>query len=91
MIEIFALLYLAGKIGRIVEAKGYAPLRYRVTTILLWFIGEFLGFLVGMRYSSSVTGFYIFALGGAILGALVSYRIANGLPNLQPPQNSLTP
>ena len=91
MIEIFALLALTGVIGRLVEAKGYQPRRYRLMTILLWFVGEFIGFFVGAYLGTSQICLYAFALVGAASGALFSYLIARRIPTLQPSQTPPAP
>ena len=86
MIEILVLLWYTGKIGKIVEAKGYKPGKYKWMTAGLWFGGEIIGAILGalMASSSSDTQCiaYAVALIGAAIGAAIAYAIANNLEPL---------
>ena len=83
MIEIFVLVALANRIGKIVEAKGYKSGKYKWITVGLWFGGEIIGLVLGIALTGgdeSVLGLvYIVALLGAAAGAVVAFLIANNL------------
>lgn len=92
MLEILAIWYLSKKVGEIVESKGYKRGWFVVLTIALWFSGEIIGAVVGSIVISSDESnqfiIYLFAIGGAAIGAGISYLIANSLPlkEIQSPQ-----
>lgn len=84
MLEILAIWYLVVRIGKIVDQKGYKRGWYIVMTIALWFGGEIFGAIVGMLVIGALGSeqclIYLFALGGALIGAGIAYLIANSLP-----------
>ena len=85
MLEILILISLTRKVGSMAEAKGHSPGSFKLYTVLLWFGGEVLGFIIGsdMYESSEADGFnmaaYGIALVGAAAGALTAYLIASNL------------
>jgi hypothetical protein len=90
MIEFVVVYLLARRNGRLVEAKGHSGTSYRWGTVGLWFGFEIVGFIVGsalMRPArDEITGVYLlFGLGGAAIGAAISYLWANSAPMLGTP------
>ena len=88
VLEIILLIWLWRKIGAIVRAKNRAPIGFQLMTIGLWLGGEIVGLITGILVlggggSGAQQGFnagaYLFALGGAIAGAVVAFIIANSL------------
>jgi hypothetical protein len=79
MLEILFLIFLAKKIGKIVEEKGRKPGRYKAMLVAFWFGGEIIGFIIGGAMLGESIGMYLIALIGAGVGAAVSFGIANNL------------
>lgn len=75
MLEILFLFFYTRKIGRILEARGIKAGGYKLLAVILWFEGEFLGAFIAS--ACGVTGYAIYpaGLGGAIIGAIVTYLI----------------
>jgi hypothetical protein len=87
MLEILALIALTGKIGKIVEKKGYKPGWYKFLTCALWFGGEVFGAIIGAILSEGeMIPTYLIAIIGAAIGAGASYWIAINRPARQLPQ-----
>ena len=88
MLEILALVILTRKNGIIAEKKGHNPTGYKWLTALLWFGGEIAGGIAGAVMAGGDESLkifaYLFALGGAMLGAALSRVIVNRLPGLEP-------
>lgn len=83
MLEILLLVALTNRIGRICEEKGRKAGGFKGLTVLLWFGGEIIGAAIGFSLGVEGAGVYLFALGGAAVGAGISVLIAN---NLKPAQ-----
>ncbi|MBL7182903.1 MAG: HEAT repeat domain-containing protein [Anaerolineae bacterium] len=83
MLEILVLWALTKRIGSIVEQKGRKSGRYKVLTVVLWLGGEIIGAIVGAIMAGADESarylIYIVALGGAAVGAGISYLIAENL------------
>ncbi len=87
MIEIFVLITLSRQIGAKVAAKGHNKLPYQLLLFALWFGGEIGGGIVGALISvfvmhddePSVLFIYLFALAGAVVGAVIAHAIAGSL------------
>jgi hypothetical protein len=81
MLEILLLWVLTKRVGKIVEQKGRKSGWYKVLTVVLWFGGELAGGFVGLIivevFELSLWVIYLFALGGAAVGAGIAYLIAN--------------
>ncbi len=77
MLEIIAAIYLGKKIRDIVKEKGLNPTGYIIIMVVLWIGFEFFGALVGMLITEDEMGAYVFAIIGAVLGAAISYAIAD--------------
>src|SRR5688572_22206741 len=90
MLEILVLISLNGKIGTIVEQKGYQSGGYKWGAVGWWFGGEILGVIIGMLITGGEQGLpvYIIALIGAAIGASIAYSNANNLPEISPPITS---
>jgi len=88
MLEILILWALTKRIGSIVEQKGHKSGSYKVLTVVLWFGGEIIGAIVGVMMAgadeSAQCLIYIVALGGAAVGAGISYLIADNLAPVRP-------
>lgn len=82
MIEIAAIIFLTIKIGEIVQEKGRKATWYRVLTVVLWLGGELLGAVIGLAIVGESLSVYLFALGGAVLGAITAFVIAKSLKPL---------
>jgi len=86
MLEIIALVALTRHIGKMVEAKGHKPGKYKWMTVGLWIGGEIAGAIVGAIFAAaSDTGeclIYIVALLGAAAGAVAAYLIAKNVAPL---------
>jgi hypothetical protein len=91
MLEILILIRMAGSIGKIVTAKGHPKFGYQFLLVALWFGGEFAGGVIGYVLGMALAGGeepdfvfpYLFALGSAVVGAVVAFAIAKRLPDLK--------
>ncbi len=82
MLEFVIVFLLARRNGRAVEAKGVSGTKYRWGTAGLWFGCEILGAIVGamlMANQEDISGVYLLALGGAVIGGCISYVWANSV------------
>jgi MFS family permease len=79
----FIVVYLLGKHNKtVVENKGHRGGKYMGITIALWFGGEILGLIVGLLLEGT-KGFavaYLFAIAGAVTGAVIAWLIAKQVP-----------
>lgn len=97
MLEILALFWLTGNIGKTVEAKGHKSGKYKWMAVGLWFGGEFAGAIFGaiigsfFGQDSAQCVAYIVALGGAITGAVIAMSIAKNVEPVQPSPTLGTP
>jgi hypothetical protein len=88
MLEIIFLIWFGKKISSIVKEKGYKPARYRIMGVGFWFLGEIIGFVLGMilisrsENSSAILFVYLMAIFFAGLGAYTAYLITKNLPDL---------
>jgi hypothetical protein len=87
MLEILLIIMLAKKIGAIVADKGYSRFPFQLMLVALWVGGEIVGGVIGYVVAAASSGrgdeptffVYLFALGGAAAGAIISFVIANSL------------
>lgn len=87
MLEILLIYALAKRIGAIVRAKGQTAFWYQFLFVVLWFGGEFAGLVVGAILGTMLENgdeapfvmIYLFALGGAALGAAIAFFIAKNV------------
>jgi hypothetical protein len=82
MLEIIFLIYFSRKIAEIAAGKGHNKTRHRIMAIVLWFGGEITGGIIGYLLGSGIA-VYLFAIIGAICGAIASYAIVKNLPEGQ--------
>jgi hypothetical protein len=83
VLEFVLIYFLAKHNGDIVEAKGVPGTRYRWYTVGLWFGGEACGALIGIMLihgSNVFYSIYACAIVGAIIGVMVAWYIAQGVP-----------
>lgn len=90
MLEIFVLIAMSRGIGDIVQAKGRARIGYQLLLWLFWFGGELCGAVAGGVLSAAsgaddVSLFLIYGCGiaGAVVGAVLAFAIAKGVPSLR--------
>lgn len=50
MIELFALIFLCKNIGNLALVKGVNVLKWKLITIGVWFLTEFIGLFLGMLF-----------------------------------------
>ena len=88
MLEILILIGLGKRIGSIVRAKGHSAGGYQALLVVLWFVGEIGGGFMGATFAWAVTQrgndpgislIYLFALLGAVMGAVIAFAIAKSL------------
>ena len=79
MLEIFLIIALVKKVGRICRDKGRQAGWLQFLAVVFWIGGEIVGAAIGI--DSDVTGkqLYLYALAGAAAGAGLSLLIAVGL------------
>ena len=83
MLEIFLLIALTKRIGKILEEKGRKSGWFKFLTVVLWFGGEFIGGITG-AIIAEISGvneliIYLVALLGAAVGAGVAFIIAKSV------------
>jgi len=90
MLEIMILIAMSRSIGDIVQAKGRARIGYQLLLWLFWFGGELCGAIAGGVLSAAGGGdepnlilVYGCGLAGAVVGAVLAFAIAKGVPSLQ--------
>jgi hypothetical protein len=89
MLEIVFIIFLARKIGEIIEPKGRKTGWYKFMLVALWIGGEFTGGVVAglisiMAGSEMGMGLvYLLALVGAAMGAGIAFLIAKSVSPLQ--------
>lgn len=85
VLEFIVLWWLWRKTGELAADRELAPRKYQIAAVALWFAGEiaglFLGFAVSWGWSV-----YIYALLGAVVGAVIAYYIAGNWPKTAPRQ-----
>jgi hypothetical protein len=74
--EIIFLYILCTDIGRLVRRNGRKPLGFQALLVTLWLAGEVLGAVVGTMTLGVGVLTYFIALGGAVLGAVIAFRVA---------------
>lgn len=79
MLEILLLMQLAKRTSENAKARGKSGGIAIAYTIVLWFVGEIGGFILGaflMQQSDNMLVFYAFALGGAAAGAAAALALS---------------
>jgi len=70
------------------QSKGHKPGKFRLMGVGFWFLGELLGFVIGIMLASgggsdmAILFAYIPALGFAALGAFIAHSITKALPDM---------
>lgn len=84
MLEILALVFLTRSIGTTAERKGLKPGTWKLYTVLAWFAGEFLGFLIGIAIfgSENILMSLLIAIPCAIGGYHIVRTILNNKPDV---------
>ena len=83
MLEIIIVWQIAKRIGNEAIQKGLKKGSYQVMAVLLWFIGEFTGAVLGGILFGPDAAFwivYVFGLVGAVVGTGISFGIMKFLP-----------
>ena len=82
MLEIIALIFLAGQMGKMATRKGQKPGMWKLYTVLAWIGGEIIGILI------AIVGFhnedYISMLPLALAGAFGGYLIVRAILSKMP-------
>jgi hypothetical protein len=81
MLEIPPLRALGKKIADNAGDKGYGPVGFVVLLVGLWFGGELFGAMLGVLLTGEVVVGYLFALFGAVVGAVTAFVIVALLPS----------
>lgn len=85
MLEIIVVIALGRKLGEMAEQRGHG--KGWIALVLLWFVGELLGGIVGfLVMGDEGLAPYLFALVGAALGGGAAYAI---VANLAPKPGSM--
>jgi hypothetical protein len=50
MIEIIALIFILKEIKKLAIQKGVKPTKWKIYTVICWFIFEIIGFMAGMLF-----------------------------------------
>jgi uncharacterized membrane protein YeaQ/YmgE (transglycosylase-associated protein family) len=82
MLEIIALIFLAGQIGKMATRKGQKPGMWKLYTVLAWIGGEILGIVISIMAFNSED--YLSMLPMALLGAIGGYLIVRAILSKMP-------
>ncbi len=82
MLEIIALIFLTGQMGKMATRKGQKPGMWKLYTVLAWIGGEILGVIVAVMAFKSQD--YISLLPMAFLGAFGGYLIVRAILSNMP-------
>lgn len=83
MLEIFLVVYLSKKIGKILEEKGHKKGWYIAIFVVTWFASEIAGMLIGaVLFENAPVLMYVIALLGAGAAYIANYYFAKSLPDL---------
>lgn len=77
MLEIIALIFLTGQIGKMAIRKGQKPGMWKLYTVLAWIGGEILGIVISIMVFKSED--YLSMLPMALLGAVGGYLIVRAI------------
>lgn len=82
VVSIIALFFLTRHIGEIAEAKGEAPFRWKVRTIIAWLLGDLVGeMLIFQSFGLNVFLLFLFGVGCGYVGYLVVKQKLESLPD----------
>jgi len=82
MLEIIALIFLAGQIGKMAIRKGQKPGMWKFYTVLAWIVGEVIG--IGIAIFAFKSEDYISMLPMALLGAVGGYLVVRAILSKMP-------
>lgn len=71
MLEILAVIFLSGKIGELAVRKGQNKKKWKIYTILGWFVSEIAGIIIGISIFGAEALVPLFLLGYSL--AILSY------------------
>jgi hypothetical protein len=85
MLEIIALIFLAGQIGKMATRKGQKPGMWKLYTVLSWIGGEIIGILIAVVgfHNEDYISMLPLALAGAFGGYLIVRAILSKMPDKQ--------
>ncbi len=86
MLEILALIFLTRKTGDLASSKGLSTGKWKGLTVLFWFLGEFVGCLIGFAFvgmpdDDGILKYLPFAYLGALLAYVGLYNYLNNKPD----------
>jgi hypothetical protein len=76
MVESISLLVLGKVIQNKLNKKGIKPFKYIFITIVLWFLFEYLAYMLAAKYLSNFVFIYLLSLPGAAFGGFLGFQIA---------------
>ena len=82
MLEIIALIFITREIGKLAEAKGLKPVKWKIYMVLSWIGLEMLGFIVALMFFSPDNLFSIMMVG--LMFAITSYFLIKSKLNSLP-------
>lgn len=82
MLEIIALIFLTGQIGKMATLKGQKPGMWKFYTVLAWIGGEVIGIVIAIQAFKSED--YLSMLPMALLGAVGGYLIVRAILSKMP-------
>jgi hypothetical protein len=85
MLEIFLLIYLSKKIGKVLESKGHKKAWYIAVFVITWIAAEVGGGAIGaVLFPEAPIAMYGIALLGAGAAYFANYYFAKSLPDSTP-------
>ena len=86
MLEIVVIVMLSRRIGAIAKKKGHKPRPNIIFFIVMWVVGEIIGGMIGAFLAKGhIWTSYVMALIGAAVGAVIAFRVVNGLDDRSDP------
>ena len=72
MLEIVALYFILKQMGALAKTKGLSPGRWKVFSLISWFVGEFIGFVAGLMFFgiNNLISALLVGIAGAFTGYL---------------------
>lgn len=82
MLEIIALVWLTGQMGKLAERKGKKTGMWKLYTVLAWIVGEFIGIMIAIQAFHNED--YLSMLPMAIMGAVGGYLVVRAILSRMP-------
>ncbi len=83
MLKILLIIRLSRRISAIAIKKGHRPRPNIIFFIVMWIAGEFIGAMAGAFLAKGhIWTTYVMALLGAVVGAIIAFRVVNNLEDL---------